>query len=42
MPYVKQLLKVYSKEAGQVYETQEDLKNNQKLQTFVLLIKTQL
>ena len=31
MPYVKQLLKVYSKEAGQVYETQEDLKNNQKL-----------
>lgn len=24
MPYVKQLLKVYSKEAGQVYETQED------------------
>lgn len=31
MPYVKQLLKVYSKEAGQVYETQEDLKNNNKL-----------
>ena len=31
MPYVKQLLKVYSKEAGQVYETHEDLKNNQKL-----------
>lgn len=31
MPYVKQLLNVYSKEAGQVYETHEELKNNKKL-----------
>lgn len=30
MPYVKQLLNVYSKEAGQVYETHEELKNNKK------------